>query len=81
MTRFDSDVTLSGSVCGCWIACSGKQEREANNHMVVYLIDASPKMFTLAITKVRHEPYLYTKFVERNAFFKKRRYYLLFFAL
>lgn len=32
----------------------GKQEREANKDMVVYLVDASPKMFTPATTQVRH---------------------------
>ena len=32
----------------------GKQEREANKDMVVYLVDASPKMFTPATNKVRH---------------------------
>jgi hypothetical protein len=52
-------------------ACSGKQEREANKDMVIYLIDASPKMFTPATTEVRHQPYLYTKFVEQNAFLEK----------
>ena len=40
---------------GCWIAFSGNQEREANKEMVVYLVDASPKMFTPATTQVRHK--------------------------
>ena len=32
------------------------QEREANKEMVVYLIDASPKMFTPAnAAKVKHK--------------------------
>jgi hypothetical protein len=33
---------------GCWISFLGNQEREANKEMVVYLVDASPKMFTPA---------------------------------
>jgi hypothetical protein len=33
----------------------GKQEREANKEMVVYLVDASPKMFTPATNQVRHD--------------------------
>jgi hypothetical protein len=33
----------------------GNQEREANKEMVVYLVDASPKMFTPAATQVRHK--------------------------
>ncbi|AQK84215.1 Putative AP2/EREBP transcription factor superfamily protein [Zea mays] len=38
---------------GCWIAFSGNQEREANKEMVVYLVDASPKMFTPTTTQIR----------------------------
>jgi ATP-dependent DNA helicase 2 subunit 1 len=46
----------------------GKQEREANKDMVVYLIDASPKMFTTATTQVRHR-LLATQFDKLDAFF------------